>query len=147
MTAYPAIFYRDPIYAAMQHEAEELQQKLSYRIENWVRVARDRKWESARCSSIESRYIPPASKKDEEREPKWTPDILDAWQLEDAWRSIDYDQHRMILVYVYHRGWKEGRVCRELPKRIRQYKFDETLRKARAALRNILERDAHKWRT
>lgn len=147
MTAFPAIFYRDPIEAAIMHEAQELRQKFSQRIGNWIRVARDRGWESWHCASAEGRYrAPPAIEAEDEqrRQPHWPADVLDAWQLEDAWRAIDHETYRLFLAYHYHKRLKPRRICSLL--RIHHTRFDETLRKARATLRNVAERRHDKSR-
>jgi len=149
MTAYPAIFYRDPIYAAMTHEAQEQRQKFSQRIGNWIRVARERRWQSAeqavwndvRCHSVEHRFEADRLSEEEEHErrrPSWPPDVLDAWEIEDAWRAIEHMPYRMFLAYHYHKRLKPRRICSLL--KIDHTRFDETLRKARATLRNMVER-------
>jgi DNA-directed RNA polymerase specialized sigma24 family protein len=63
--------------------------------------------------------------------------VLDAWRLEEAWRKLP-ELFRLLLLYYYHRNWHPGHVCRK----VKQHpaRFNDLLRKSRAALRNVLKR-------
>ncbi len=129
-------------------ESELREQKLSERITNWVRVTTERKWPSSHCRSIEHRYRPERLKEEEEAErraPKWTPDILDAWEVEDAWKQLP-DLYKFCLQFVYLKRMKPQAAWRHLRPWRRQLgwarTFDDVLRLARLALLNQLRRRA-----
>lgn len=122
-------------------DEQEQQQTLNERIENWVKVVADRRWYSATCGSAEGRYRPEGLTAAEDkirRQPRLPLDVLDGWEVERAWRSIEHLPYRLFLAYHYHRKLPVRVICRRLG--IHYRRFDETLRKARASLRNLLER-------
>ena len=119
------------------------------RIANWVRVARYRRWLSAYtapCRSIECRYRPvkdevAALEEDDRVEAdkrireRWTPDVADAWVLEDVWRFLP-DPHRTVIVLNYHRNVRPGSITARVG--ARRDAFEQVLRAARFILRNRL---------
>lgn len=151
--ALPSHWYGDP---ALVIERNEEHANFAERLQNWVRVAATRRWQSAeqqlwdasRCSSLESHYIghrdeTAALSAEDEQEAKeraaqraqWTADILDAWRVEDAWRYLP-GRHRIVLALVYHRKATMGQICVALP--VSRADYPELMRKARSMLRNRL---------
>jgi hypothetical protein len=125
---------------------DEDEKPLSDRITNWARVTVDRGWRSSTCMSIEGRYRPERIGEEEEekrRTPKWTPDVADAWEVEDAWKELSAI-FRFCLQFVYLKRWHPRKVRLKLaPYRTRQLKlrdYHEVLRLARFALLNQLRR-------
>jgi DNA-directed RNA polymerase specialized sigma24 family protein len=119
--------------------AQEAAQRFAQRLENWVLVAASRRWQSSTSGSAEGRYVPEkltAAEDQIRRQPRIPLDVLDGWEVERAWRSIEHLPYRLCLAYHYHRKFSPGKICRLL--RIHYRRFDETLRKARGALRNLL---------
>lgn len=152
--ALPSHFYGDP---SLVVERTQEQQTFEDRIFNWRRVARDRLWKSATCWSAEGRYVAPdddvaalpkqdaeeARQRDLNANP-WPKDpdiarrlIADAWLLETTWRFLP-DLARKTLALVYHKplSWSIKRITVQLG--VRRDQYDDTLRKARAMLRNRL---------
>lgn len=127
-------------------EDDEQEKPLSDRITNWARVTTERGWRSSTCLSIEGRYRPEGLTEEEDekrRTPQWTPDVADAWEVEDAWKELP-DVFRFCLQFVYLKRWKPRKVWQKLgPHRslqVRMRNYDDALRLARFALRNQLRR-------
>lgn len=128
------------------NEDDEQEKPLSDRIVNWARVTTERGWRSATCLSIEGRYRPEGLTEEEDekrRTPQWTPDVADAWEVEDAWKELP-DVFRFCLQWTYLGRWKPRKIWQKLgPYRslqVRMRNYDDALRLARFALRNQLRR-------
>lgn len=107
-------------------------EEFGLRVQNWVSVAGLRGWQSGHCGSLEHRYTAPRDKEDK-RKPRWDPDVLDAWWIEDCWRTMP-ERHRLCVAYHFHRGWSGPVIARRLHVHITR--FDDLLWKSRIMLFN-----------
>jgi len=122
---------------------------IHYRLQNWARYARVRKWPS-HCRSIEHQYLPEAGDVFDPPPPRITVDLWDALAVEKAWAYKMPFKEKMLLkahyilapvmpksgdigaVWSYH----IRRVCRQLAIKRARY-FAETYRAA-LMMRNVL---------
>lgn len=151
--ALPQAQYRDPCEWLEQTEEST---RFQDRLENWIRWARIRPWQSATCWSAEGRYLIPRDEtaaqseedteeaKERERQRLLLPSapdairklIADAQLFEDVWRNMPDSKHKLMLALVYHRHarWSVSRVCVAL--HLPRHQYGDMLRAARAMLRN-----------
>lgn len=127
-------------------ETIQLDPELEARFAEWSRWARQRGWLSA-CRSIEGRYRPPAGEVWDE-EPRPMPvAILQAWEVECAWRASLHIKERRLVKAVWitaprgsAQAWEahKRRVCRELM--IRRAEFAPMAVKAASTIGRTLQR-------
>ena len=117
---------------------------------NWARWARVRRWQPSSCRSIEGRYMPELGEVWDDSPPKWPVDMLEAWHVEQTWRTRLPFKERMVVRSFFITApvtTKEGRngdafrfhiyrTCRQLGIRFKAYPNE--VNRAALMLRNAL---------
>lgn len=90
-------------------EVREIEQRL----ENWRRVVMGGSGGApVTCGSAEAMYR--GDRDEDRRKPTAAPDVLDAWKVEQAWKSLPFPRHRWLLKFHYLKRWPQHRVIQGL---------------------------------
>jgi hypothetical protein len=88
-----------------------------WRLREWSRWARQRRWSSSMIGSAESRYRPETGEVWDDDPKPLPPDARDAWYVECEWRFVPLHERMLIRAY-YITGPNKGGNAWEAHKRV-----------------------------